>query len=210
MNALVDAWGFWGFHAAWQAAIVSAVVLAVVWLGRRWPAPIRYGLLLVALAKFALPPILALPTGALSHWGPAVSAEQQEVVESGPVVARTIAYESQSAGLERPVHEDVPPEFAGAPIKPAEMLPMSSLPTTSTVDRTWNWKLVLLSLHLLGMAIVAAWLVAQWIRLQRLQASAHEISDEQIRQRFVCRRPLTKSPTSRSANASSPSRNNWA
>ena len=46
MNGMVDAWGFWGFHAAWQAGAVAAVILAVVWLRRRLPAPIRYRLLL--------------------------------------------------------------------------------------------------------------------------------------------------------------------
>ena len=83
MNAVVNAWGFWLFHAAWQAAFVAAVILLVVWLGRRWPAPIRYGLLLVALAKFALPPIVALPTSVLHSLGARSPSKRAGAHESG-------------------------------------------------------------------------------------------------------------------------------
>ncbi len=70
MNAII-AWLdraslFWSqivFHSLWQSALVGLAVLALLWWGRRWPAPIRYGLLLLALAKFAMPPIWPVSTG---------------------------------------------------------------------------------------------------------------------------------------------------
>ncbi|MFO0899119.1 MAG: hypothetical protein U0836_16970, partial [Pirellulales bacterium] len=55
--------------AALQATLVSAIMLLAVHWGRRLPAPVRYGLLLVALAKFLLPPFAAAPTGVFSRWG---------------------------------------------------------------------------------------------------------------------------------------------
>jgi len=70
MNAAVDMlndfalrWWPYVLHATWQAAVVAALVLAVVKLGRRWHAPLRYWLLVVALAKFAMPPMFSMPVG---------------------------------------------------------------------------------------------------------------------------------------------------
>ncbi len=89
MNAVVDTWGRFVIHGAWQAAVVAVVALALVRLGRRWPAPIRYGLLLVALAKFALPPVLSSPTSLFSHWGPtAVTVEEPAIRVKGQVVEK--------------------------------------------------------------------------------------------------------------------------
>jgi hypothetical protein len=73
MKAVVDIineTSVWWWHhlaaAALQAAAVGALLLAVVYLlGRRWPAPLRYALLVLALLKFAFPPLLTAPTGLL-------------------------------------------------------------------------------------------------------------------------------------------------
>jgi beta-lactamase regulating signal transducer with metallopeptidase domain/protocatechuate 3,4-dioxygenase beta subunit len=185
MNAVVEAWGFWGFHAAWQAAVVAAVILAVVRLGRRWPAPIRYGLLLVALAKFALPPIVSLPMSPFSYCGPEVARVEQET--AAPVVhePQPIPTEPPAATFEMPEYEAAQPELAPMPMEPADMPLASSLPPITPQKRPWNWKLALLSIHVSSMALVAGWLAVQWLRLRQLQRSARETSDEQIRQRFA-------------------------
>jgi hypothetical protein len=65
------------FHASWQSAAAGTVVLALVLVGKRWSAPFRYGLLLVALLKFVAPPFLAAPSGVFTHWGPAVASSQR-------------------------------------------------------------------------------------------------------------------------------------
>ncbi|NLS96042.1 MAG: M56 family metallopeptidase [Planctomycetaceae bacterium] len=159
MTTVVNAWGNLIFHAAWQAAVVAAVILVTVRLGHRWPAPIRYGLLLVALAKFALPPIIAAPSGLFSHWGPHTDAVGQMAVAPLPAVES---------------------------LEPVEIRQVaSSLPAVSqAVPRPWNWTAALLVVHLLGMVIVAAWLAMQWLRLRQLQASAREVADESTRERF--------------------------
>ena len=66
LNLWAENWWQSVTHAGWQAAIVCIVALGVVALGRRWPAPLRYALLLVALLKFATPPMLTAPTGLFS------------------------------------------------------------------------------------------------------------------------------------------------
>ena len=57
INRFADEWWFWTLHAAWQSALVGCVILAVVACARRWPAPVRYWLLVIALIKFAVPPL---------------------------------------------------------------------------------------------------------------------------------------------------------
>lgn len=64
------------FHASWQSAIAGTVVLALVLVGKRRPAPLRYALLTVVLLKFVAPPFLAAPSGVFSRWGPAVASSQ--------------------------------------------------------------------------------------------------------------------------------------
>ena len=60
--AATDWWPY-VIHAMWQAALLGAVVLVVVWALRRRSPALRYGILMVALVKFVIPPMLALPMG---------------------------------------------------------------------------------------------------------------------------------------------------
>ena len=79
MNAVIEALnqtaaGWWTYvaHATWQSSMLAGIILLVVWLGRRWPAQLRYALALIALLKFTIPPTLSLPTGLFSWLGPTV------------------------------------------------------------------------------------------------------------------------------------------
>src|ERR1051325_1736431 len=72
VNHFADQWWLYIFHVTWQAAIVAAIALAAVYTFRRLPSPWRYAILLIALAKFAFPPIVTTRFGVF-HWaGPAV------------------------------------------------------------------------------------------------------------------------------------------
>lgn len=73
-NGAADLWWPYVAHATWQATLLGALLLLVVWVGRRWPSPRRYWFLVLGLLKFAVPPLLWLPTGAFSQFGPAVLA----------------------------------------------------------------------------------------------------------------------------------------
>jgi hypothetical protein len=54
--------------AAWQAAVVGSIALVAIAFGRRWPAPLRHGILVLAMIKFALPPFAAVPLGIFSQF----------------------------------------------------------------------------------------------------------------------------------------------
>jgi beta-lactamase regulating signal transducer with metallopeptidase domain len=90
----IAAW-WWGhlISAAWQTGVVGAVVLVLVLaLGKRWPAPLRYALLVLALLKFACPPWLPVPTGLLAHVAPAA------IVRS-PLTQATQARAERASGM---------------------------------------------------------------------------------------------------------------
>jgi beta-lactamase regulating signal transducer with metallopeptidase domain/peroxiredoxin/protocatechuate 3,4-dioxygenase beta subunit len=67
INRVAEAWWFFVLHAGWQSAVVGCLLLAVVALGKRWPSTVRYWLLVIALLKFAMPPLLSAPIGLFSH-----------------------------------------------------------------------------------------------------------------------------------------------
>lgn len=68
LNPAASAWWTYILAASWQATAVGVVLLLVVHgPGRRWPAPLRYSLLVVGLLKFACPPWLSVPTGLFSR-----------------------------------------------------------------------------------------------------------------------------------------------
>lgn len=72
LNNGAELWWSYVYHASWQAGLLGLVILAVVALGRRWPSPLRYGLLVLAMTKFAVPPLTGLPTGIFTRLGPVV------------------------------------------------------------------------------------------------------------------------------------------
>ena len=67
LNRAGEIWWPYVLHATWQTSLVGLLLLAIVRLGRRWPSPLRYWLLVLALAKFAFPPMFAAPTGVFSR-----------------------------------------------------------------------------------------------------------------------------------------------
>jgi beta-lactamase regulating signal transducer with metallopeptidase domain len=55
-------WGYYLFHAFWQASLAAVVVITLVKVCRFLPSNMRYGMLIVALLKFSLPfmPLLSV------------------------------------------------------------------------------------------------------------------------------------------------------
>ncbi|MCK4850726.1 MAG: hypothetical protein KAT11_05205, partial [Phycisphaerae bacterium] len=72
LNQAGQTWWDYVFYATWTSSLVAALLLAVVWVGRRWPAQLRYAIILIALIKFAVPPMLAMPVGLFSQFGPTI------------------------------------------------------------------------------------------------------------------------------------------
>src|SRR5262245_43500007 len=85
LNGLAALWTASLAPALWQSTWMALLLLGAVRIGRRWPAPLRHGLLLLALLKFAVPPAVTSPT-ALLHLLPKPMAVQagHAAVEPAP------------------------------------------------------------------------------------------------------------------------------
>ena len=55
---LLISWGVHLLHATWQGVVVAIVLIALTRAMPRLSSRFRYALLLLALAQFALPPML--------------------------------------------------------------------------------------------------------------------------------------------------------
>ncbi|MEO8215509.1 MAG: M56 family metallopeptidase [Acidobacteriota bacterium] len=80
LTLLARQWSVHLFHATWQAVAVALLLLGAVRLVPRASSTLRYALLLLALVKFAVPPMLPLPSGLFSA-SPAVGSSLMWAVE---------------------------------------------------------------------------------------------------------------------------------
>ena len=171
-------WFRFVYHAAWQASLVAVLVLVVVGLGRRWPSPLRYWLLVLALAKFALPPVLSMPTGLFSHVGPAVQ----------PVPSET---DVPATAFANSVRIDVLAPLQGAPMMPAPAeLGFAAEPSRVVAEsppslQAPDVEVWLMLLHVTGALVVAFWIVWSLLAMRRMLRRAIEVPDGELRQRFV-------------------------
>ena len=72
LNEAGETWWSYVFPLTWTSSLVATILLTVIWIGRRWPAQLRYAIVLVALIKFAIPPTLTAPVGLFSWFGPTI------------------------------------------------------------------------------------------------------------------------------------------
>jgi beta-lactamase regulating signal transducer with metallopeptidase domain/protocatechuate 3,4-dioxygenase beta subunit len=183
LNRFVPAWQFHTFHATWQSMVVASILMLVVASGRRWPAPLRYSLLLVALLKFAMPPLLTLPVGLLSH----IETEQisQQVSVTTPLVETPTeivtaqglsnpdgGFMSMPGTQSTPSLSPPPPTPDSAPT-PTNALASSAAQAASSLQ-TAGWLMVG---HLTGAALLAFWILYQFLALARLSRRATELQD---------------------------------
>ena len=175
VGSVALSWWSYIVHAGWQAALVGMGLLALVNVaGRRWPAPLRYALLVVALLKFACPPLLPFPTGVFTQFSisalcPPTPKERKP----------TLATEPQGTAL------DARDEAGG------RAFPSLSGP--------FGWVGWLMVLHLAGTATVVVLIVRRARQLRnlarvcrsRLDSGLHEqYRDLAIQMRVYCIPPL--------------------
>ncbi|MCC6698772.1 MAG: M48 family metalloprotease, partial [Candidatus Hydrogenedentes bacterium] len=134
-TALADAWWSCVLHSTWQSSLVVLAAFAVVWLRRRRSATFLYAVLVVALLKFLVPPIISLPV--LEHPGaaPAVASVPAAIKVSTPavreaavIVENTPAPEPAIAATPRP---EVTHETLSSPSSAPQ--PMPEMPRTAPV-----------------------------------------------------------------------------
>ena len=160
MNTLIDSlnqasqtWWSYIVPAIWQGSLVALVIVGIVWIGRRWPSPLRHGLLLVALVKLAMPPLLALPTGVFFWLGHPSLATVSSETSATPPEAIIVAEGKREARAnftetrEQPTDGSVSTPDLGDPRTEAgsAFLPLLT------------WRAWLLLLHALGVVAISAW-----------------------------------------------------
>ena len=85
LNNVVELWSEWLIHSGWQTAVVVAAAAVLLQLGRRTSAQFRYAILVIALAKFAVPPFLSLSVGLFSHARMPVDMEATVTIVDGEI-----------------------------------------------------------------------------------------------------------------------------
>lgn len=206
-NTTAESWWYWIVSAGWQSAVVGLLLLFTVAVARRWSSPVRYGLLLIALVKFAMPPLWSLPTGLLTHAVPAQSTVTSELTDewfapsdaSNAVDAGATAWADDSlipTTLEQSSDTPITLEFVDEVTKAEvefENL-ANTIPPVTTIEPDssesaphWvipTWKACLLLLHLTGTFIVA-FLIAKQLRWLRRLLRDSQLVDDRTYQLFL-------------------------
>ena len=176
LNNAGELWWSFVFHATWQSAVVATIVATLVSVGRRLPSQLRHALLLLALAKFASPPMLSLPTGLFS------------LVDVPGTVNRSTGVTPIAAIEEDPV--DV--ETGSYPIQRGQT-DCLSLPAC---DPVLTWQAWFLLGHMVGAVIVGSAIFVRLARLRqtirRAQAVTHGGPDLLLRR--VCSQMRIRRP----------------
>ena len=168
INQVAGTWWPFVLHATWQSSLLAGIFLVAVRLGRRWPAQLRYALVLIALVKFAVPPTLSLPTGLFTRLGPVVVLDADE---PAPLRRADPADRRADAG-------------AGA----------WAAVTRTLGDVSWQgW---LLMVHAAGCLAMGAWLAAQWASILRMARRARRLSSGPLWNRVgvLCRKVHLRRP----------------
>jgi len=150
LNRIAEAWFPYMASATLQATILALVVLGILWIGRRWSPALRYALMMLALCKFVIPPMLSLPTGLLNRIQP------QQWAESAPPLRYVV-----------PVAQSVLSPVGN--VQPRDMQALAQA-SPAKPSLTANGRLLLL--HLSGALLILAVAALQKIRLGRLASRA--------------------------------------
>lgn len=149
LEAQLTAWVRPAIDVFWQSALTVLFVVALVTLAKRWPSPVRHALLLVALAKFAIPPLLPSPVG-LFPWLGETRVSIEALLPAGEALA------------------PVP-----APATPAAVSGVAELPSPVV-----PWRSGLLILFCLGSAAHGYRLWAQYRSVRTLVAGAESLEPD--------------------------------
>jgi beta-lactamase regulating signal transducer with metallopeptidase domain/protocatechuate 3,4-dioxygenase beta subunit len=190
INRAADAWWAYMAPAAWQAALVGLLLLAVVAIGRRWPSPVRFAILALALAKFAVPPLAAIPIGLFSQFS-AESPHQADAVAETPVEPSIDLTAESPITVPRIVNAGdlrmaSPPgiEYRAPPPAPLEAAarrastPERACPALSAT--AW-----LMLAHLAGVLTMFAAVAVQYRRVLRIVRAGEQVTDGPLYQQYV-------------------------
>jgi len=205
MRTLVNTWWVVVVHTSWQAAFVGAAALLGVWALRRRTPTLRYALLVVALVKFAMPPMTSFPTGVFSRvqlsrpsrapdmdlktdeqtWktepGDIASAEPADVPPLGRLDGDAPPWMSDASTSSSFSGEDIPESLHADAGEPVSEDSDSRASRQAARDlRPW-----LAGVHLLGSAIMVGWVVSGLLRIRRLHRQCRPVEAGPLHDQFV-------------------------
>jgi TPR repeat protein/beta-lactamase regulating signal transducer with metallopeptidase domain len=201
---LADSWWTCVFHSTWQSSLVVLLAFAVVWLRRKRSASFLYAVLVVALLKFLVPPIIEIPV----FESPVALAPAVETSDA----TRTNTDETRTDTDAAPTPASIPPSttpqrataLANAASAtnitlPAELplaQPPSPVVSAPAVSISRHWKALLALLHLTGAALLAFVMAGSYLHLRRLLRAARPADGElsnlanEVAARLRLRRPV--------------------
>lgn len=176
-------WARWVWDTGWQGGLIGVVAfLAAVLVGRRRPA-LAYGIVVVALLKFLIPPLIPAPAvlGVSELTARAAIGETHEEqaarLDTEPKKARSTStspaddpFGSMPSGAERNSHPANAAAIDEADVH-GESERAADAETLSNSPRWW-WSSVAFRCYLLGVVVVSSWIVIGWLRVARLVATA--------------------------------------
>ncbi len=181
LNQASSWWWFNLTHAAWQSALLAAAVLALARFGRRWPAPWRHSLLLLALLKFAIPPCVPSPSGLFSMAGPLVQPPRpawREAPQLAPLapVAPRLSELNQLPPTQSPGAEGLE---LNSP-NPALQSTRDAKRDLSAPFEPLDWRSWLFLIYLGGIGVGVARLALQVASLRAMLRGAEKVADERV------------------------------
>jgi len=180
LNELSETWWSFVAHAAWQSAAVGVLILLAVRLMQRRPAPLRYGLLVLALLKFAVPPLYPL-----AYASPSAErhvAERSAVVEQTPRAGKDAGVTSQmlTAGKDAGATSQTPSEDRPAVVRAPSAFGVAGATTEKGIEEGLQapWKTFLLLVHALGCVVAGLWVVVGIVRTGRFVTRCEPVADK--------------------------------
>lgn len=169
-----------------EASLLASIVLLLVHVGRRWPSPLRYGLLLVALLKFAIPPTVAFPTGLYSGLFNGLAEAPQQAQPSAPIdlalsdgalPVAPVSLPTETAANESPASTTpTDPVAAATSPTPARDAEAATLPSASTLA------LLALLAYLAGLAVFLTLLARELLWNRRILRSSRTDIPDRLRE----------------------------
>src|SRR5439155_2637267 len=166
LNRAGETWRTYAWAATWQACVVATIALLLVRVGRRWPAPLRAAILLVALLKFLTPPMMTMPMG-LFRFAPPASETQ------------TVRLDERGTGVS-PVQ---PINMGGTPM-PRQISEPSSLNHPAETVRLSRDAFLMLA-HAAGGIAIGGWIAIGMLRLRWMSLRAERVTAGTLHQRMI-------------------------
>jgi HEAT repeat protein/beta-lactamase regulating signal transducer with metallopeptidase domain len=158
LNQAASAWWSYFAQASWQATLLVLVILILVRLRPRWPARLHWGLLMIGVFKFALPPLVPVPADILGRLQPALERPERSR-QAASLAGLTRA--SEPAGIDR-------------------AQPSPGREAASGLVAGLDWRVGLMMLHLAGTGLLLGLIAARQRRLMRIRDSAQPVGDREL------------------------------